>query len=87
MRWTDWVNALILALATVVLVFKFLLWRLTKFWPFLLFVAAVAWALGIRVLISGHLIATGDEAVLGFWPLFTFGAVALYFYLRRYYHK
>lgn len=87
MRWTDWVNALVLALATVALFFKWMLWRLTKFWPFLLFVVALTWVLGVRVLISGHLIDSGDEAVLGFWPLFCFGAIALYFYLRRYYRK
>ena len=87
MRSADIVNAAILALTTVTLVFKAMLWRLTKFWPFLFFVAALVWVLAVRILLTGHLIASGDQAVFGFWPLFCFGAIALYFYMKRYYGK
>ena len=48
MKWSDWVNAAILALTTATLVFKWMLWRLTRFWPFLFFFAALVWERGMK---------------------------------------
>ena len=44
-----WINWAVLAMMITVVVFKFLLWRLTRFWPFLVFVAAFVYVAATRI--------------------------------------
>ena len=77
------INWAVLTLMLVVVVFKFLLWRLTKFWPFLMLVVAFSYVAGTRVdlILDPH--AHTNDWVAGFWPLCTVGVVALYLFLRK----
>lgn len=78
-----WINWAVLAMMITVVVFKFLLWRLTRFWPFLVFVAAFVYVAATRIsLIANPHVNTADW-VFFFWPLFTVGTVGLYLSLHR----
>lgn len=76
----DWV---ILAAIALVVVFKFLLLRLTKFWPF--FVLAIAFsymgALRIILIASPHTVVSLWVGL--FWPVCALGVIGLYLSLHR----
>ena len=77
------INCAVLAMMLTVVVFKFLLWRLTRFWPFLVFVVAFVYVSATRIaLIFDPHVKTADW-VFFFWPLFTVGTVGLYLSLHR----
>jgi hypothetical protein len=68
----------------VVIVFKWMLWRLTGFWAFLVFVVAFAYVAGTRLVLIFRPQTRVDTWVGLFWPLCVVAVIGLYISLRRY---
>jgi hypothetical protein len=74
----------ILSLMIVVIAFKWMLWRLTGFWAFLVFVVAFSYVACTRTVLIIWPHARIDTWVGLFWPLCVLAVVGLYVSLRRY---
>ena len=75
----DW---LILGMAIVCVVFKWLLWRLTGFWPFLVLAFAFAYIAVTRIAVIFWQPRHINEWVFFFWPLCTVSVIGLYLSLH-----
>jgi hypothetical protein len=86
LTWTLALNLVIFLSALIAFVFKLLLWRLTRFWPFAVFAVGFFYIVCVRGLLLFHVfnpyLATGF-----FWPMCCVAVVGLYFSLRRAFRK